>query len=125
MTPAELRSTRESLGFTGDALGVYVGKSGRTVRHWETGRFVIPDSVADEIHALEELTGSCVDELVGQLVDENATVVITYRSDEDFHAAHPAFEGFPAAWHRAVVKRAASRLRGVRIEFLQETQEGP
>ncbi|MFJ4774721.1 helix-turn-helix domain-containing protein [Streptomyces uncialis] len=124
MTPAEFRTTREALGFTGDALAAYLKTTSRTVRNWEAGNFAIPDGVADQLRALELLTSSYVDDLVRQATDEGAPAVITYRDDETFHAAHPNRAHFPAAWHRTVTKRAASRLRGVRIDYPEE-QEGP
>ncbi|MEU0691566.1 DUF1870 family protein [Streptomyces uncialis] len=117
MTPAELKATREALGFTIDALAAYLKTTGRSIRHWEQGKFAIPDSAADKLRALELLTSAYVDDLVRQLTDEGTTTATTYRDDETFHAAHPDRSHFPAAWHRAVAKRATSRMRGVRIDY--------
>lgn len=41
---------------------------------------------------------------------------MTYRSDDEYHAAHPDID-FPAAWHRAVVARIAHELPGLSIVY--------
>lgn len=46
MTPAELKSIRQSLGLSAEAFAKLVrAKSGRTVRYWESGERDIPGSV--------------------------------------------------------------------------------
>src|SRR5690606_819281 len=45
MTPAEFRVVREFLGLTPEWLAAHLGVSGRTVRHWEQGKYAIPDGV--------------------------------------------------------------------------------
>lgn len=45
---------------------------------------------------------------------------MTYRSDADYHRAHPQAR-YPASWHRAVVARVAQEVPGLSIVY----QESP
>jgi len=45
--------------------------------------------------------------------------VVTYRSDEQYHAAYPEIP-FPASWHRAVVARIAQEVPGLAIAYPDE-----
>ena len=118
MTPAEFRVFREYLGLTGDWLAEHLGVSARTVRHWEQGKYPIPDGVRLEIEDLEDRTQRFIDALVEKIsgVDAEDRVVVTYRSDDECRAAHPDIE-FPAAWHRAVVARIAYQVPGLSIVY--------
>lgn len=116
MGPAEFRVIREFLGLTGDWLAAHLGVSGRTVRHWEQGRYPIPDGVRLEIEDLEQRTGEFVGGCVRKLIDMPDPVVVTYRSDDEYHQANPDV-GFPASWHRAVVARIALEVPGLSIVY--------
>lgn len=116
MTDAEFRVVREFLGLTGDWLAAHLGVSGRTVRHWEQGKYPIPDGVRLELEDLERRTAEFIDQIIPQLLDMPEPGVITYRSDEEYHAAHPEVP-FPAAWHRAVVARIAQEVPGLAIAY--------
>lgn len=118
VTPAELKSLRESLGFTGDAMAAYLDSLPRTYRRWEEGKFVIPDGVADEIRHLSALTHTFVQETATALRSQTTPTLTVYRDNAEFHRAHPEMTRFPAAWHRAVAVRAARQVEGeVRITF--------
>ncbi|MFE7462436.1 helix-turn-helix domain-containing protein [Nocardiopsis terrae] len=118
VTPAELKSLRESLGFTGESLASYLGLSGgRTVRHWESGKYPIADGAAEEIRALEALTDSYVQETAAALRGQTNPTLTVYRDDAEYHHAHPDMARFPAAWHRAVAARVARLIPELRIEF--------
>jgi len=116
MTPAEFKVVREFLGLTGDWLAEHLGVSGRTVRHWEQGKYAIPDGVRLEIEKLERQTGEFVSGIVGKLMDLPDPGVITYRDDAEYHAAHPEIP-FPASWHRAVVARVAQKVPALSIAY--------
>jgi hypothetical protein len=116
MTDAEFRVVREFLGVTPEWLAAHLGVSGRTVRHWEQGKYPIPDGVRLEIEDLERRTGEFIDQIIPQLLDMPEPGVITYRTDEEYHAAHPEVP-FPAAWHRAVVARIAQEVPGLVIAY--------
>jgi len=115
MTDAELKVVREFLGLTGDWLANYLGVSPRTVRHWEQGKYPIPDGVRLAIEDLEAYTARCVAGVVEKLKDYPDPVV-TYRNDAEYHAAHPEVP-FPASWHRAVIARVAQEVPGLSIVF--------
>lgn len=116
MTPAEFKVVREFLGLTGDWLAEHLGVSGRTVRHWEQGKYAIPDGVRLEIEDLERRTGEFIAGVVEKLMDLPDPGVVTYRDDAEYKAAHPDTE-FPASWHRAVVARIAQEVPGLSIVF--------
>lgn len=116
MTDAEFRVVREYLGLTGDWLAGHLGVASRTVRSWEAGKYPIPDGVRLAIEELEARTGEFVSRLIEQLLDIPDPVVITYRSDEEYRAAHPEIE-FPASWHRAVVARIAQEVPALGIAY--------
>ncbi len=112
MTPAEFRVIREYLGLTGDWLAAHLGVSGRTVRHWEAGKYPIPDGVRLAIERFEWETASLVGLLVEGLNRTGDRVIVTYRSDEEYQSV----ESRPArlaSWHRAVVARVAQEVPGL------------
>lgn len=119
MTPAELRVVREFLGLTPEWLAGHLGVSGRTVRHWEQGKYPIPDGVRLEIEDLERRTGEFVSGIIDKLIDLPNPAVITYRDDAEYRAAHPDIR-FPASWHRAVVARVAQEVPALAIAYAEE-----
>lgn len=119
MTDAELRVVREHLGLTGDWLAAHLHVSPRTVRHWEQGKYAIPDGVRVEIERLEAVTADAVTAGIDAYrdVDDPAEVsLLTYRSDDDYHAHHPEV-AWPASWHRAVCARIAHEVPGATIAY--------
>jgi transcriptional regulator with XRE-family HTH domain len=116
MTDAELRTVREFLGLTGDWLAAHLGVSPRTVRHWEQGRYPIPDGVRLAVEDLEERTAEFVDAIAKDLRDARDPVVLVYRNDDEYRRMNPRAE-FPAAWHRAVVARVALEVPGLGIAY--------
>ncbi|RPK56179.1 hypothetical protein EES43_24365 [Streptomyces sp. ADI96-02] len=121
MTDAEFRVVRDWLGLTGDWLAAHLGVSPRTVRHWEQGKYAVPDGVRLEMESLEARTGEFVAGAVSKLLDLPGPGVFTYRTDAEYHAAHPEVP-FPASWHRAVVARIAQEVPGLAIAY--PPQEG-
>lgn len=116
MTSAEFKVVREFLGLSGDWLASHLGVSPRTVRHWEAGRYAVPDGVRIAIEGLEDETAAFADGCAKKLADMPEPVVVTYRSDEEYRAAHPEVP-FPASWHRAVCARVALEVPGLSIVF--------
>lgn len=119
MTDAEFRVVREHLGLTGDWLANHLAVSSRTVRHWEQGKYAIPDGVRLELEDLERRTGAFLDGIIPQLLDLPEPGILTYRTDEDFHTAHPEVE-FPASWHRAVCARIAHEVPALSIAYWEQ-----
>lgn len=116
MADAEFRVAREFLGLTPEWLAGHLNVSARTVRHWEAGKYAIPDGVRLEIQDLERRTGEFVSGIVGQLMDLPDPGVLTYRDDAEYRAAHPDIP-FPASWHRAVVARIAQEVPALAISY--------
>ncbi|QFG13279.1 helix-turn-helix DNA binding domain protein [Streptomyces phage Gilgamesh] len=116
MTPAELRVVREYLGVTPEWLAAHLKVSGRLVRHWEQGKYAIPDIHRLEIQNLERYTGAFVSKVIDHLMDVPEPVVGTYRDDDEYHAAHPEMS-FPASWHRAVIARVAQEIPALSIVY--------
>jgi transcriptional regulator with XRE-family HTH domain len=119
MTPAEFKVVREFLGLTGDWLAGHLGVSPRTVRHWEQGKYAIPDGVRLAIEDLETRTATFVSGIADALMDLPDPGVITYRDDAEYHAAHPESD-WPASWHRAVVARVAQEVPGLSIVYADQ-----
>lgn len=121
MDGGELQTIREFLGLTIDALaGMLRNRDGapvnpRTVRAWESGRDLIPESVREQVEAIEAMTAQAVGELVDALRDARDPAVVVYRRDEDMHAERPDMAHLPARWWRHVVARAAHEVPGVEI----------
>ncbi|HEY6117651.1 MAG TPA: DUF1870 family protein [Candidatus Dormibacteraeota bacterium] len=113
MTAAEFQATREALGLTGDWLAGHLGVSPRTVRHWEQGKYAIPEGVYLQMHQLAAAARAFYKDLVRQAEEtigrgEPARITV-YRSTEDYHAAEPTAT-MPASWHRAVAWRVREHL---------------
>lgn len=119
MTDAGFKVAREYLGLTGDWLASHLGVTPRTVRYWEQGKYPIPDSVRLEIEDLETRTGEFVSGIVEKLMDIPEPGVITYRNDDEYHAAHPEVP-FPASWHRAVIARVAQEVPALSIVYADQ-----
>jgi DNA-binding XRE family transcriptional regulator len=122
MSDAEFRVVREFLGLTGDWLAGHLGVSPRTVRHWEQGKYAIPDGIRLAMEDLEARTGTFVTGCVEQLQDVPDPAVVTYRTDDEYHAAHPEIE-FPASWHRAVIARIAQEVPALVIAYASDVRE--
>jgi transcriptional regulator with XRE-family HTH domain len=118
MTDAEMRVVREYLGLTPEWLADHLGVSARTVRHWEAGKYAIPDGVRLEVEDLEARTSEFVAGVIDKLMDLPDPGVITYRTDAEYHAAHPEIP-FPASWHRAVIARVAQEVPALAIAYAQ------
>lgn len=116
MTDAEFRVVREYLGLSPEWLGEHLGVSGRTVRHWEAGKYAVPDGVRLELEDLERRTAEFVNGCVGKLMDVPDPGLVTYRTDAEYHAANPEMP-FPASWHRAVVARITQEVPALRIAY--------
>ena len=107
MAPLELRAVREFLGLTPQSLAAWLDVSERTVRHWEAGRYQVPDGVRVQVEGLEEFTGEAVGQLVAALHDARDPAVRLYPDDEGLHAARTDLpEWVTARWWRHVVMRA-------------------
>jgi transcriptional regulator with XRE-family HTH domain len=122
MTDAEFRIVREYLGLTGDWLAAHLHVSPRTVRHWEQGKYAVPDDARLAMEDLEERTAAFVSGIVETLMDVPDPAVSAYRSDAEYHAAHPE-QPWPASWHRAVLARVAHEVPALSIAYTTSDRE--
>lgn len=113
--PAELRTIREYLGLTSEALATILGVRHDTVRRWETGRYPIPIGVREEVEKVEATTAAHVGELVTSLNNMATPSAVVYGSDEELWEARPELRPLTARWWRHTVARAAHEVPGVEI----------
>ena len=106
MTPAEFKSTRESLHLTVKWLATHMRVRRQSVQRWENGQYPIPDSVEATLHDLEVLTKTAIDEGV----ENGRDPIPVPRLDESQEL------GLPPAWYRMVAKQVADRT-GARIVY--------
>lgn len=115
MDPQELRTIREYLGLTADALAGILSVRPDTVHKWERGKDPIPLRVNEEVADIERLTAEAVGQLVAMLQDAPDPAVGVYARDEDLYAARPDMQHLTARWWRHVVARAAHEIPGIQI----------
>lgn len=113
MTPAELKTIRESLGLTAQWLADRAGVQLRTVQYWEAGRTRVPDDVAEIITRIDaqftEATRQAlavVDEKTAKQGRPPETVTLyRYRDDAALWEARPDMAGLPVTAHAALLAR--------------------
>jgi transcriptional regulator with XRE-family HTH domain len=116
MTDAEFKVFREYLGLTGDWLAAHLGVSPRTVRHWEQGKYPIPDGVRLTLEQLEATAAQQVSAGVDLLNDSPDAVMAIPRTEADCPPECP----WPLSWHRAVAARIAQEIPGLSIIYRPE-----
>jgi transcriptional regulator with XRE-family HTH domain len=117
MTDAELKVVREFLGLTGDWLADHLGVSPRTVRHWEQGKYPIPDGVRLTVEQLESVAAQQITTAIKMLSDVADPALAIPRTDADCPPECP----WPASWHRAVAARIAQEVPGLTIAYTEPT----
>jgi hypothetical protein len=120
MTGAEWGGARDDLALTHAALATLMGvKEARSVQRWEDETHDIPAGRALDMHALLADARAIEDRAVAELRGHDAPILLTYRTDEDFHAAHPTSQ-YTARWHRALTTRVGRRLTGARALYVTQ-----
>jgi transcriptional regulator with XRE-family HTH domain len=122
MNNAELKTLRESLGFSQQFIGNYAGVARRTVQYWENSdNEVKPDVKAFliEIHALykkiiDNAIKSCVAKK--QLDGNYSVTLIRYKNDEDLHFFVKEFECITAQSHATLLQRLKDALEDLNID---------
>ncbi len=118
MPGAELTTVREFLGLTVDRLAERLAVTPRTVRHWEGGRYPIPDGVREDVEALEAFTSDAVARVVDGLNDMRDPAIAVWRGEgasDDIAASRPDIAQLGARWWRMVAYRAALEVPGTII----------
>jgi len=121
MTDAEVKVVREFLGVTGDWLASHLGVSPRTVRHWEQGKYPIPDGVRLAMENLEAMATQQVTAAIEVLNDAPDAVMVIPRAEKDCPSECP----WPPSWHRAVAARIAQEVPGLSIVYSVPAVHGP
>lgn len=112
MTPAELRSLRESFGYSIEDLARELSVSRSIVQKWEAGNVPVPPGVADEVEALQDAYQDALDSALKAGGDE----ITVPRTD----AASWDATRRPARWWRQIA--AEVRLEhGTRIAWAADT----
>lgn len=106
MTPAEFKSTRESLHLTVTWLAMHTHVRRQSVQRWENGQNPIPDTVEAILNDLEVFTKTSIDEGIKAHKDP----IIVPRQDESPEA------DMPPSWYRMVAKQIADQT-GARLEY--------
>lgn len=129
MTPAELKTIRESLGLPVQWLAERANVQRRTVEYWEAGRSPVPSDVAALILKIDgqfaEATRQAlavVDEQTEKQGQPPETVrLYRYRDDAELWQARPDMRGLPVTAHAALLARVRSALlargQSVAIEY--------
>ena len=117
MSAAEFRTITEFLGLSQVDIPAILGVNERTMRHWLSGRNLIPDRVRIRIEEIEAFTARAVGDVVDACMDIPDPTVLVYRTDEDMWAARPEFRPYPARWWRHVVAQAAIEVPALMIDY--------
>ena len=117
MNGATFRCLRELMGLTTGWCATFFDVAERTIHRWEHEHSRIPDGVADAMRALAKHTEVALDELVFEVARMAEPLVVTYRTDADFAAAHPDEVTYPASWNRALVGRLLAELPNTDVVY--------
>ena len=131
LTAAEFKTLREHLGIPGEWLARRFGVSDRSVRHWDSGKYPVPERISRWLRWLAEDTEVTVSWIAERLETspESERLLVTYRNDEelDAGAADDPYRGLypdddlPSAWHRRMAARVAERVSGLRLIYPGQT----
>jgi len=131
LTAAEFKTIREHLGIPGEWIARRFGVSDRSVRHWDSGKYPVPERIGRWLRWLAEDTEATVAWIAERLENspESERLLVTYRNDEelDAGAADDPYRGLypdddlPAAWHRRMAARVAGSVPGLRLIYPGQT----
>ena len=106
MTGAELNTLRKSLGLPVSWVAEQSGVRQRSVNYWESGRFAVPDDVAELLVQTEKRLRERCSQMRRAVVasfDAGAVVLFRYRSDEDLWAFEPDIAHLPNSTHAMMI----------------------
>ena len=116
MTPAELKTLRESLGLTTAWVAEQSDVTERTVKYWEAGRSNIPDSVSSMLTEIDLKLDQTAVEVAGH-ASRDATVVLSrYRNNEDLWSEYPDMEPLTVTTHAVLLQRTLKLLTAAGID---------
>ena len=109
MTPAELRTLRDSLGLTAEQVAQMAGVRDRTVRRWEAGDWPVPQDVADALRRLdaqiEHHVAGAVEGIAERPQRPDDVVLVRYRTAEAMAHYLPDMASLPPSVHGALIDR--------------------
>lgn len=131
MTPAELKTIRESLGLPLQWVATQAKVQLRTAQYWESGKTPVPDDVAQMMIGLDEQFWQLVADYLTQvkeIADESSSlpeeiVLLRYRTDADLWRFHPDFRPIPASAHAALLSRMRRKLWEIGVPSIIEYME--
>lgn len=118
MTPAELKTWRESAGLSASNLADLIGVETRAVNRWEAGTNPMPDTLAQGLEALQERIADAMEGLHNRLLAERPAVLYRYREPDDLKTHNRALwdAGLSVQGHAAVLWSVHLET-GARIEY--------
>lgn len=131
MTPAELKTIRESLGLPLQWVADQARVKLRTAQYWEQGRFAVPDDVAQMLIGLDDqlwqLVARYLEQVKAVADDQDALpeeiVLLRYRTDNDLWKFYPDFRPIPASTHATLISRLRRRLWEIGVPSIIEYME--
>ncbi len=118
MTPAELKTIRESLGLPVQWLAERAGVQRRSVEYWEAGRSNVPADVEALLLKLDAQLAEATRQALAVVDEQTAaqghppeTVRLhRYRDDAALWQARPDMHGLPVTAHAALLARVRAAL---------------
>ena len=106
MTGAELNTLRKALGLPVSWVAEQAGVRQRSVNYWESGRFAVPDDVAELLIQTDKRLRERFEmrfAAVSQATYDDPFVLFRYRSDEDLWSFEPDFAPLPNSTHAMLI----------------------
>lgn len=133
MTPAEMKTLRESLGLSAQFLSDNLNVQLRTVQYWESGKKPVPKDVSDWLQNIsnnfDRMLKQQTDALELLFVSHGQPaeiVLIRYRTQEHLWRFLPEFHPFPETTHTAMLVRLWTWLKErdipVKITYMNPDQ---
>lgn len=113
MSPAELKTLRESMGLSQQWLADRAGVRLRSVQYSEDGRSAVKEDVAALVLDMDARLDALI-HIMMEIIRRRAlaghgkpetVALIRYRDDADLWRFRPEMHGFPASYHAAMVSR--------------------
>ena len=118
MTPAELKTYRETLGLPREWFAKKAGVEPRTVSYWESGKHKVPDDVAEMVNGIYRMCRNAADEAIKQvsMFSEANSIpeqinLLRYKDEKDLWQCQPGFNGLPVSTHAAMLVMITYELR--------------
>lgn len=113
MTPAELKTLRESLGIPVAWLADKAKVQRRTVEYWEAGRSAVPNDVADLLNELDQQFDRAALQALkdanaktGQNEKNKTIELLRYREDVVLWSDFDDMQGLPVSAHAMLLFRS-------------------